>query len=81
MTHEDLRYLELARTLVAEEVATEVRVRTGRSRAEFVASADGAFTVAALRAWEARRRRPRSRQGSAYGRALARCLEDLGADR
>ena len=53
MTREDLADLVLARGVVAAGMAKRLRESVNLSRPEFVAATDGAFTVAALRAWEA----------------------------
>jgi hypothetical protein len=74
MTSEEIADLELARMLVALGRAQELRQSAGRSRVEMCAAADGAFTVAALRAWEGERRRPRGFHGVAYGRSLRQLL-------
>jgi len=77
MTSDEIQDLELARILVAMGDARKVRQAAGRSRPEFVAAANGAFTVDALRAWEGQQRRPRGRHGVAYGRALRELLADV----
>jgi DNA-binding transcriptional regulator YiaG len=70
MTREDVADLVLARVVVAGGMAKSLRESVNLSRPEFVAATDGAFSVAALRAWEAGQRRPRGSQGIAYGKAL-----------
>lgn len=71
MTPEDIEFMDFARTAVERDEVRPIREGTGHTRPEFTALAGGAFSVAALRAWEAGLRRPRGRQGIAYGRLLA----------
>jgi len=79
VNHEDVLYLELGRRCADEGESRPIRERSGLNRrSEFVAFANGKFTVAALRAWEGKRRRPTGDKGIAYGRALAECLEEQG---
>lgn len=74
MKPEDVDDIELARLFVAAREAQAARERSGYNRVEFAALARNEFTVAALRAWESGRRRPRGRTGIAYGRALREAL-------
>lgn len=80
MTPEDIALLAVARRAVELGVGRSLREDAGLNRTEFVAYADNAFTVAALRAWESGVRRPRGRHGIAYGRALIRLAQSVGAD-
>lgn len=81
MTPDEVAHLEFAQRAVDTCQAREIREARGRTRPQFQALAEGAFSVAALRAWEDGRRRPRGRQGAAYGRLLAESLGVLGAPR
>ncbi len=74
MQHAEVHDLDYARFLVEVGEAQSTREAAGYTRAEFVALADHSFSVAALRAWEGRRRRPRGAQGVAYGRTLRAVL-------
>lgn len=70
LTAQEVEDLDFARLALAIGQAQLIRESSGLSRPEFVAASGNTFTVAALRAWEGKLRRPRGNQGAAYGRTL-----------
>ena len=69
-----MRFLQLARRLMANGVARDLREGSGYSRAEFARGQP--YTVAALIAWEMKRRRPSGEQGIALGKQLAGLMQE-----